>query len=416
MALDPRISLAAKAPTPVGDIFRGILQNIGTAQQQDITRQQAPLVQEQLEMQTELQRAQQPALLQQAEFAASGGTQLTNQQQQAQQIATNYATALHPLLNNPQALVQELQNQKVQFQNAGVPTTGIDEDIAQVQTPEGLAQLKAETDSVLRQATGQTKSVSQREFEDNIALVEADPKLETSRGRAAAIALGLEAKESLTAAERIAQNETLADAIADVEGKKATATEEAKLKAQKKFKPQITRAVKLAEKEASEQGEVLTDLSRMEAALPGLKESVGELRELSLAATSTLAGKAYDFIVKQSGFGGTKGATARDKFLAIVKNQVLPLLKETFGSQFTEKEGEALMATMGDVDATHESRMAQLDAFITQKERNIRTKEAQLEQAQEQVTPQASTQEGARATNPQTGQVAIFTNGKWVVQ
>ena len=26
------------------------------------------------------------------------------------------------------------------------------------------------------------------------------------------------------------------------------------------------------------------------------------------------------------------------------------------------------------------------------------------------------TQEGARATNPDTGQVAIFTNGQWAVQ
>ena len=58
-------------------------------QQRDL----APIQLEQAQRQAELEAAQQPALLQQAEFAASSGTQLSNQQQQAQQKATSYATA-----------------------------------------------------------------------------------------------------------------------------------------------------------------------------------------------------------------------------------------------------------------------------------------------------------------------------------
>ena len=84
--------------------------------------------------------------------------------------------------------------------------------------------------------------------------------------------------------------------------------------------------------------------------------------------------------VKQSGFGATKGATARAKFIAIVNNQVLPLLKETFGAAFTFQEGESLKATMGDPDASAEEKMVQLDAFIAQKMRDIETKQRQLSQ------------------------------------
>jgi hypothetical protein len=154
--------------------------------------------------------------------------------------------------------------------------------------------------------------------------------------------------------------------------------EEAKLKKKLRFEPELRKALKIAEKEAAERGEVLTDLSRMESALPGLKDAVAELRDLSSIATSTLGGKAFDFAVKESGFGSTKGADARAKFIAIVNNQVLPLLKQTFGGSFTEEEGRGLKNTFGDPDASPDEKMAQLDAFISQKERDIKTKQSQL--------------------------------------
>ena len=65
---------------------------------------------------------------------------------------------------------------------------------------------------------------------------------------------------------------------------------------------------------------------------------------------------------------------------------MLPLLKETFGAAFTATEGESLKATMGDPDAAPEEKMAQLDAFIAQKLRDIETKERQLSQTQELST------------------------------
>lgn len=383
MAIDHRIiqSIGVGSNRPVLDIFNSIIQD----------RRDAPLRQQQLEqgqLKTDLLTAQQPALLQQAEFAASGGTQLANQQQQNQQIATSYATALRPLLNNPQALNEELQRQKVQFQNAGVDTSGIDEDIAQLQTPEGLALLAQEVNDTLTPAGSRAKSVSQREFDDNVSSVEADPELKTIRGQAASRALGLTAKASLTKEERIANDSALASRVAENKGQQSEATETGKLKAQKSFKPAIAKAVKLAQKEATERGEVLTDLARMEASLPGVKEAVGQLIELSNVATSTLGGRAFDFLVKESGFGSTKGADARAKLVAIVDNQVLPLLKETFGAAFTVQEGENLKASLVDPDASPSQKRQQLEAFLAQKERNIRTKQEQL--GQEVVTDEFS--------------------------
>jgi hypothetical protein len=200
--------------------------------------------------------------------------------------------------------------------------------------------------------------------------------------------------------------------VAESEAEIVTAKETAKLKSQLKMKPQIEAAVVTARKEAEERGEVLTDLNRMTAALPGLTTAVDQLRDLSSIATSTIGGKIFNAAVKETGFGSTKGATAKAKFIAIVNNQVLPLLKPTFGSAFTETEGDALRATMGDADATPEEKMAQLDAFIDQKKRDVETKQAQLAQPAE---PQAAlTPTGRTATNPQTGaKVQEMSDGSW---
>ncbi len=372
MAIDSRIlqNIGVSNNRPVIDIFNNALA------QQDQRKQNAQRL-EQGQLATDLLNAQQPARIQAAEFAASPSSQLVNTQQQNQEIATSYATALSPLLGNPQALIVELQNQKALFQSAGVETSGIDDDILQAQTPEGLRLLAQEINDTLTPKGARSKSVSQREFDANVASVKADPNLETTQGKAAAIALGIEAKASSSAQERIAQDKDLALAVANTRAQQSQATESGKLQAQRKFKPEIAKAVKLAEKEATERGEVLTDISRMEASLPGIREAVSELVELSSIATSTLGGRAFDFALKESGFGSTRGANARAKLIAIVDNQVLPLLKETFGSAFTVQEGENLKASLVDPNASPSQKKEQLEAFITQKERNIKTRQTQ---------------------------------------
>jgi hypothetical protein len=173
---------------------------------------------------------------------------------------------------------------------------------------------------------------------------------------------------------------------AEAAGLRTRRTEEEKLNVQLDIKPRINAAVRQAEISAQSRGETLSDLARSQAALPGLKQIVNQLREVSPFVTSTTSGRIFDKIVLETGFGSTKGATSRAKFLSIVDNQILPLLKQTFGGAFTAAEGDALKATLGDVNIGHQARMAQLDSFIDAKTREIESKQRGLEPQQQPTT------------------------------
>lgn len=376
MAIDPRISLTPAPTVNVGQRFGQALNNLQNLDLLNTRRDLAPLQLEQAQRANELGIAQQPANLQAAEFAASGQSQALLNAEQANQLDLANARSLKPILDsgNVQGVIAQLNRQRqkaIEFNLGDAEVAEIDQAIQIAQTPNGLQQLKTATDSFLTPAGSQAKSVSQREFDANVAAVEADPKLLTTKGRAASIALGLTAKEALTKDERVARDAELGKLVADQKAAEAGAVEGAKLTRQLKFKPQITRAVKLAEKAAAEQGEVLTDLARAEAGLPGLIEATDNLKELATVATSTIGGRFFDTIAKESGWGSTKGANARAKYIAIIDNQVLPLLKQTFGAAMTEGEGLRLSNTLGDPNATPEQKMLQTEAFIEQKIRDI---------------------------------------------
>ena len=191
-------------------------------------------------------------------------------------------------------------------------------------------------------------------------------------------------------------------------GSRSGEAETAKLSTQLALRPQIESAITKARDTAKASGEAFTDLNRATAALPGLRDTVGQLKDLALIATSTLGGRVFDTAVKELGFGATKGATAKAKFIAIVNNQVLPLLKPTFGGSFSVQEGQELKATMGDPDSSIEEKLAQLNAFIDQKERDIMTKSGELAGIEAQGSEGVVMEDanGNRAlVDPTTGQV-----------
>ena len=378
MAIDPRISLAVTPAINIGQRFGQNLQNLQRQDLLNTRRDLAPIQLQQAQRANELQQAQQPALLQQAEFEAGSGSQLTNQQQQSEQIATSYAKSLRPLLGNPQALTGELQRQKAQFQQAGVDTSGIDEDILQAQSPEGLALLAEEVNTALTPASSRIKSTGQREYENYVRIAQDDNATELERNSANR-ALGNLAKAGSSAEERIAKDDELGRQVVEQKGAESSVAEGEKLKQQLKYKPAIAGAVRLAEKAATEQGDVLTDLARAEAGLPGLIEATDNLKELASVATSTLGGRFFDVIAKESGWGTTKGANAKAKYIAIIDNQVLPLLKQTFGGAMTEGEGLRLSNSFGDPNASPEQKMLQTEAFIEQKLRDIERLKTQSE-------------------------------------
>ena len=113
-----------------------------------------------------------------------------------------------------------------------------------------------------------------------------------------------------------------------------------------------------------------SDLSEMERNLGSLRVTVDKLSALSDQATYTALGRASNEVRKQLGLEPSEGAVARAEYIAVVDNQILPLLRQTFGAAFTAKEGDTLRATLGDPDKTPAEKKVVLDAFIAQKERD----------------------------------------------
>jgi len=142
-------------------------------------------------------------------------------------------------------------------------------------------------------------------------------------------------------------------------------------------KAKIAAAVKQAESSARSAGEEFSAYNRAKAALPGLIEVTDKLHKLADVATYTTTGKVFNVMAKELGFGATKGATARASMTSLVDNQILPLLRETFGAAFTAEEGNRLRATILNIDSTPEERKATLESFIDQKIRNLQTTERQ---------------------------------------
>ena len=160
--------------------------------------------------------------------------------------------------------------------------------------------------------------------------------------------------------------------------KAAASKEEAVSNVQLQIQPKIRAAIKQAEVLAQKRGETLSDYNKAKAALPGLNEVTTKLKQLSDIGTYTMGGKAFNYMAKELGFGATKGATARASMISIVDNQVLPLLKATFGGSFSVQEGDSLRASLLDSDATPAEKKATLDAFIQQKMRNLQGAEREL--------------------------------------
>ena len=155
MAIDHRIlqSIGATDNANVLNMFNNAL----------LARQNRKVSDEQLRG----QQIRNTALEQQQTEANTPQAQQLRQQTQAQSIAQGYASSLKPLLdsNNLPALQQQLQRNKERLTELGLPTTGVDEDLAQIQTPEGLAMLSQEVNSTLSGGV-QRKSAGQAEFEN----------------------------------------------------------------------------------------------------------------------------------------------------------------------------------------------------------------------------------------------------------
>ena len=124
-------------------------------------------------------------------------------------------------------------------------------------------------------------------------------------------------------------------------------------------------------------GEVSVLAESVSSKMPGLRSVVDTLSDLADTATYTQSGQAMDSVKRELGLPVGQGAIDRASYVAIVDNQVLPLLRDTFGAAFTEREGATLRATLGDPNKSPAEKKAILNAFIAQKERDVAAMAAQ---------------------------------------
>jgi hypothetical protein len=198
---------------------------------------------------------------------------------------------------------------------------------------------------------------------------------------------------------------------ANFASQKKGAEERAKLLQQLELSPQI----KTAEESAKSGAATQSELNERLASMPQLMDTVAKLSELGQNATYTLAGQGANFLRKEAGMSPSEGAIARKEYTALVDNQILPLLRQTFGAQFTQKEGESLKQTLGDVNASPQEKDAVLRSFIDQKIATIQTMQRQrglpLSSIENPMMP--PTAQPQIAVNPQTGERMINRGNGW---
>lgn len=120
-----------------------------------------------------------------------------------------------------------------------------------------------------------------------------------------------------------------------------------------------------------EQGQNIALLQDVEAYMPKLEETTKRLSSLGKLATYTMAGQTRDALIRQLGFEVPDSAIARTEYISTVDNEILPLLRQTFGAAFTEKEGNSLRATLGDPNKSPIEKDAVLRAFINNKRTQV---------------------------------------------
>lgn len=150
---------------------------------------------------------------------------------------------------------------------------------------------------------------------------------------------------------------------------------------------------------AKSDAETKAEFDSITSKMPGLYSVVDRLTDLADKATYTMAGKTLDWGINQLGMDPREAAVARAEYTATVDNQILPLLRDTFGAQFTNEEGLRLAKTLGDADKSPTEKQALLKAFIKQKERDIQALSGRVGEP----APQPQQQQQRRRYNPQTG-------------
>jgi hypothetical protein len=129
----------------------------------------------------------------------------------------------------------------------------------------------------------------------------------------------------------------------------------------------------LAREEAKNNAEISKKESNLKRSMPSFYEMADELIDLADKATYTKAGRVRDSLLRELDRPMSEGGIAREKYDEIVKNELLPKLRETFGGQLSDSEREALLGTLGNVNLSPAEKKQAVRAFIEAKERQLRS-------------------------------------------
>jgi len=163
------------------------------------------------------------------------------------------------------------------------------------------------------------------------------------------------------------------DALGSIKGDVKTDETQAQKDVELTMNPVIAQQTKAAEQVGTNMGEKRVALDNQSAMLPQLESMVEKLNKVGANSTYTLAGQARDAIMRQTDQPASQGAVNRAELISTVDNQILPLLRDTFGAAFTAAEGDRLRATLSDADQSPAEREAVLKSFIEQKRQSIDT-------------------------------------------
>ena len=95
---------------------------------------------------------------------------------------------------------------------------------------------------------------------------------------------------------------------------------------------------------------------------------------------------------------------------------MLPILKQTFGTQFTDAEGQRLEGTLGDVNLSPQEKQSALQEWIKSKVTNLETKKRTMEELMRQIGPDDAAGTDDTGAVPEIAKPRKQIGGKWYEQ
>lgn len=126
----------------------------------------------------------------------------------------------------------------------------------------------------------------------------------------------------------------------------------------------------LGREQAKKESEAAERLQNQEEIYESSKQIADKLVKLADEATYSPLGRLLDLGAYVHGFG-TKGSVAREAYTQTIANELIPKLKQMLGGQFTEKDREALMGTLGNPNNTPAEKKAAITAYMETRLRDL---------------------------------------------